>query len=282
MKKPSFQFYPGDFSRDFAVRSVSLAARGLWIEMLCLMHQSERRGYLEVGGFAPSMQQLSRMVGADHKEISKLLEELRLSSVFSEENDVIFCRRMVRDTAKEVADRVNGAMGGNPTIKAIRVKGGVNPLVNGEDKSRGRASSVFNLQSSILTPQRATRDETAYPAPADGPDPAELVRLAVEQAAKTWHNIGDKRWARGAWELEAAASAKGVADWCNAIVATAAVHGAAHIAARVNDRRHFIPTLEKWVSSGDYTSPPPNVIRTYIGPIDLGEDLGLGGKKNGV
>jgi len=168
---------------------------------------------------------------------------------------------MVRDTAKEVADRVNGAMGGNPTIKSIRVKGGVNPLVNGEDKARGRASSVFSLQSSVLTPQRAMRDDTASPAPDDGPDPQELVAAAVEACAQFWPNIGDKRYARSAWEREAAVAAGGVQGWCTAIVATAQSHGPAHIAAKESDRRHFIPTLDKWVSCGDYSSPPPKVIR---------------------
>jgi len=31
-KRPAFQFYPGDWRRDTALQSVSLAARGLWIE----------------------------------------------------------------------------------------------------------------------------------------------------------------------------------------------------------------------------------------------------------
>ena len=39
-------FYPGDWFKDPALRSVSLAARGLWIDMLCLMFEGDHRGYL--------------------------------------------------------------------------------------------------------------------------------------------------------------------------------------------------------------------------------------------
>ena len=43
MKLPSFQFYPGDWMKDPGLRSVSLEARGLWIDMLCLLFESGRR-----------------------------------------------------------------------------------------------------------------------------------------------------------------------------------------------------------------------------------------------
>jgi hypothetical protein len=48
MKLPSFQFYPGDWMKDPALRSVSLEARGLWIDMLCLLFESGRRGYSNI------------------------------------------------------------------------------------------------------------------------------------------------------------------------------------------------------------------------------------------
>ncbi len=44
MKLPSFQFYPGDWMKDPSLRSVSLEARGLWMDMLCLLFESVRRG----------------------------------------------------------------------------------------------------------------------------------------------------------------------------------------------------------------------------------------------
>ena len=42
---PSFQFYPDDWISDPALRRVNLAARGLWLEILCEMWKnSANRG----------------------------------------------------------------------------------------------------------------------------------------------------------------------------------------------------------------------------------------------
>ena len=46
MKRPSFQFYPGDWLHDTGLRACSLAARGLWIDIVCFMHQAEPYGHL--------------------------------------------------------------------------------------------------------------------------------------------------------------------------------------------------------------------------------------------
>ena len=40
-KAPAFQFYPGDWLRDPGIRACPLTSRGLWIEMICLMSDSQ-------------------------------------------------------------------------------------------------------------------------------------------------------------------------------------------------------------------------------------------------
>ncbi len=98
-KMPAILFYTGDWLKDPAVRCCSLEARGLWIEMLCLMYESPKRGYLALAnGEPPTSVQLSRMVGASHEDIERLTDELRACCVFSETNDgIIYSRRMVSD-----------------------------------------------------------------------------------------------------------------------------------------------------------------------------------------
>lgn len=44
MKRPSFQFYPGDWKRNSKLRRCSEAARGAWIDILCLLHDSDEYG----------------------------------------------------------------------------------------------------------------------------------------------------------------------------------------------------------------------------------------------
>jgi hypothetical protein len=44
------KFYPSDWRSDPMLRLCSLAARGLWMEMMCLMHEAEPYGSLLVNG----------------------------------------------------------------------------------------------------------------------------------------------------------------------------------------------------------------------------------------
>ena len=50
MKRPWFKFYPSDWRADQALRSCSVAARGLWIECMCIMHEADPYGHLVVNG----------------------------------------------------------------------------------------------------------------------------------------------------------------------------------------------------------------------------------------
>lgn len=121
-KAPSFQFYPGDWLRDTALRCCSLAARGLWIDMLCIMHQGEPYGHLTVKGTPLEPQALGRMVGATPRETSTLLAELEGAKVFSRTaTGTIFSRRMVEDERIRAARAAGGHLGGNPAITPPKV-----------------------------------------------------------------------------------------------------------------------------------------------------------------
>lgn len=45
-KNPWFPFYPGDWLRNANLRRCSLAERGAWIEVMCLMHDADSYGVL--------------------------------------------------------------------------------------------------------------------------------------------------------------------------------------------------------------------------------------------
>src|SRR5512139_3445991 len=127
MKLPSFQFYPGDWMKDPGLRSVSLEARGLWIDMLCLLFESGRRGYLQHRTPKPvTEEQLARMTGCSAEQVSRLLRELEDSGVFSRtEHGTVYSRRMVKDervrqarTCASVAEQL-GADPGAPSAYLI-------------------------------------------------------------------------------------------------------------------------------------------------------------------
>lgn len=117
MKRPAFQFYPGDWQRDAALRSCSVGARGLWIEMICVMHQADPYGHLVVNERGIEPDTLARMVGASKREVGGWLLELEDAGVFSREQNVIVSRRMVRDESVRKARAEGGKLGGNPALK---------------------------------------------------------------------------------------------------------------------------------------------------------------------
>lgn len=122
-KRPSFQFYPGDWLRDTALRSCSMQARSLWIDMLCYMTDTEPYGYLKVGNKVILPVNLAPMVGLTILDCETLLQELREAGIFSEdEQKCIFSRRMVKDEETRKKRAEGGILGGNPALKVKKNK----------------------------------------------------------------------------------------------------------------------------------------------------------------
>lgn len=46
MKRPAFQFYPGDWRSNANLRRCTHKERGIWIDVMCLLHDSEEYGIL--------------------------------------------------------------------------------------------------------------------------------------------------------------------------------------------------------------------------------------------
>lgn len=142
--QPWMKFFPSDWRSDPRLRMCSLAARGLWMEMLMLMHEAEPYGHLLVAGIAPSEDQLAVLAGTSPAEIPALLAELESADVFSRNTKgVIYSRRMTRDEKKARLAQKNGLKGGNPTLCKTRP----NPPpdkghVNGEDKTQSPESRI--------------------------------------------------------------------------------------------------------------------------------------------
>jgi hypothetical protein len=123
LKRPAFQFYPGDWLRATELRACSVGARGLWIDMICLMHEGSPYGHLKVGGKVIHAANLARMVGATLSEAEGWLGELEEAGVFSRDDaGCIFSRRMVRDEEVRAARAAGGILGGNPALKKDQVK----------------------------------------------------------------------------------------------------------------------------------------------------------------
>lgn len=69
MKRPSFQFYPSDWRNNAKLRRCSEAARGAWIDVLCLMHDSDEYGVLRW-----PLSDISRASGVSLKLLKELVD----------------------------------------------------------------------------------------------------------------------------------------------------------------------------------------------------------------
>ena len=148
-KRPAFQFYPGDWLRDTGLRSCSAAARGLWMDILCFMHEGSPYGYLKVNHKVILAPNLARMCGLTLQETEGCLAELAEAGVFeTDEEGVIFSRRMIRDEELRNKRAACGHLGGNPTLKDNR-KVGV--CLSTEVKQKPTPSSSSSSSSSIIT-----------------------------------------------------------------------------------------------------------------------------------
>ncbi len=119
MKLPAMQFYVGDWRKDPGVQSLDYEARGVWFEILCLMHESERRGVLLLNGKTMPQEALARLLGVDQPMLQRTLAKLSGHGVISieDETGAYYCRRMVRDEAMREQRKADGASGGNPALK---------------------------------------------------------------------------------------------------------------------------------------------------------------------
>lgn len=116
-KRPSFQWYPGDWLRDTALRSCPIEARGLWADLLCLMHDGQPYGHLAVNGNPLTDGQVAPMVGLAMPRYRKLLRFLESAGVFSRsETGAVYSRRMVRDEEIRSMRQEIGKLGGNPML----------------------------------------------------------------------------------------------------------------------------------------------------------------------
>ena len=130
---PWLQFFPADWKSD-AVAGCSLAAQGLWLNMMLAMHQSQSYGRLEVDGHPIPDEVLFRRLGCvSVEEYRRLLDELFTAGVPSRDSDgIIYSRRMVRDQAEReaTAERVRRHR------DRIACNASVTPMSQGEVRSQ--------------------------------------------------------------------------------------------------------------------------------------------------
>lgn len=70
MKRPSFQFYPADWRNNAKLRRCSDAARGAWMDVLCVLHDSDEYGICRW-----PLAELARAAGVTMKALRELVSK---------------------------------------------------------------------------------------------------------------------------------------------------------------------------------------------------------------
>lgn len=117
IKRPSFQFYPADWRKDPLLRRCSFHLRGVWMELICLLHESEEYGVLRwprkdiahaVGCRVSDIQELIKigvLSGCEHGECEPVFYTATHAGRTSEPIELLpnrggpiyFGRRLLRD-----------------------------------------------------------------------------------------------------------------------------------------------------------------------------------------
>lgn len=70
MKRPAFQFYPGDWQANSNLRRCTHAEKGVWLDVMCLMHDSEEYGVLRW-----SLKEIAQAVGCKVADLKALKDK---------------------------------------------------------------------------------------------------------------------------------------------------------------------------------------------------------------
>lgn len=155
-KLPFLQFYPSDYLVD--TRVLSLAARGAWVDIICVLHASSTRGTstLPARGWA-------RIMGATEADFQSALseiEEMKVGDVIRNGNgDVsVTCRRMMNESITREQTRLrvqnhrnkHGNKAGNDTSNA-----GVTPkkseVISQKSEAEKQTASVSVTDASVTS-----------------------------------------------------------------------------------------------------------------------------------
>lgn len=175
-KLPAIQFYTGDWRKDPCVQSLDHEHKGVWIDILCIVNETSRRGYLVLPNGTPMPDDaIARNLGIDLARWKQIRSNLLAMGVASETEDgALYNRRIARDEAKRHALAENGRKGGLSTQGR---KKSSKPQANDEAKrspsvavavSSSASAKLSNIQQSSGTQSEPTTEPSPSSEQPDG------------------------------------------------------------------------------------------------------------------
>lgn len=105
MKFPWLKFFPGDWLKEPSLTICSPATRGIWIDLICVMHESGGVGQLT--GTVAQLAKLARCSAAEMEQSIRELDAYKIASVTVRNSKVTLLSRRLK---REEITRKNGAI----------------------------------------------------------------------------------------------------------------------------------------------------------------------------
>lgn len=159
-KSPGFWFFTGDWMKDPELRFCSIFARGLLVDLLCILHEAKEQGYASnPDGTARTDEQIVDAIsGGSREEKLAGLSELERSGVLSRDNrGVLFSRRVARLAELSKERKQNGSKGGSKTSSKRQAN-----RQQTEQQNRGVSVSVSVSDSDSFKEELHTHTPAAH------------------------------------------------------------------------------------------------------------------------
>ena len=178
---PYVKWHGRDWLGDPMLRMVKPEVRGVWIDLLCAMMNSEPYGHLSAAGKPMSDEQAARLIGLDigtYKGILRDIEDAGISSRSAE--GLLYSRRLVRDHEKFLKASADGKKGGgNPALRNSGFRSHSPEARSQKPEAKGAIKGPFI--AAFKGAPAFNRFWAAYPR-----------KVEKKKAQKAWSNAKDK------------------------------------------------------------------------------------------
>lgn len=166
-KQPAMMFYTGDWLKDPQLSMCSAQTRGIWFDLLCAMHESDRSGQI-----AGTPEQLARICRCTTVEFDAAVNELKSTNTA----DVTFRHKIVTVINRRMHALSRERKANNDRQRRRRMKN-VTPLKHEKKENVTTPLSYsYSISSTIPPPSPPGGDDTHIP---PGDPPPDLILAEI-------------------------------------------------------------------------------------------------------
>lgn len=153
------KFYWDAWLNDINLQSCDLAAQGLWINLIAIMHKSDQIGYLVINGRPMTVFDIAKRVGIRKDRTGRLLKKLIDNDVCSVTDEgILYCRRIIREEKR----RFKNIKRGDNQFESDKSLSGYRPKSQGEQDVIIDSSVYKAIQKGLIDIDIPSNIESAY------------------------------------------------------------------------------------------------------------------------